>query len=43
MCDKVPALRHLLYQKRDSLDVRLDYPQGLGVVNKHKDVAHRSC
>ena len=41
--DEVPALRHLLKQKRDSLDVPFDCLQGLGIMDERKDVAHRAC
>jgi hypothetical protein len=41
--DEVPALRHLLNQKRDSLDVRFDCLQGVGVINERQHVAHRAC
>ena len=41
--DEVPALRHLLKQKRDNLDVHLDCLQRLGVMNERQDVAHRAC
>ena len=41
--DEVPALRHLLNHKRDSLDMLFDCLQGLGVMNEREDVAHRAC
>jgi len=41
--DEVPALCHLLGEKRDGHHVPFDCLQGLGIVNERKDVAHRAC